>query len=289
MDKRNRNIIALGLLTIVAAVVFFWGLYFLLGNTALRGGTELTLALDDGGGVKRGDRVHVQGVEVGNVQSVRLNDAGGVSARIRVDGEIVLPADTRAAIAGDVFGAHVVELRPGKALVRLERGDTIYGVADPGPLQLAAELGEQASELLTSADSLLSPDMIANVRATAEVLPTSALELRAVFGELREASAALRRTIENVEQARTGDQLAGAVLHVERSADALASAAGAIERSFGSLDAVLTKIDGGHGTLGLLVNDSTLYVQLSETLREMGALATDVRERPGRYISLRLF
>ncbi|MGH7576708.1 MAG: MlaD family protein [Longimicrobiales bacterium] len=289
MDKRNRNIIALGLLTIVAAVVFFWGLYFLLGNTALRGGTELTLALDDGGGVKRGDRVHVQGVEVGNVQSVRLNDAGGVSARIRVDGDIVLPADTRAAIAGDVFGAHVVELRPGKALVRLERGDTIYGVADPGPLQLAAGLGEQASELLTSADSLLSPDMIANVRATAEVLPASALELRAVFGELREASAALRRTIENVEQARTGDQLAGAVLQVERSADALASAAGAIERSFGSLDAVLTKIDGGHGTLGLLVNDSTLYVQLSETLREMGALATDVRERPGRYISLRLF
>lgn len=154
---------------------------------------------------------------------------------------------------------------------------------------MAAGLGEQASELLTSADSLLSPDMIANVRATAEVLPTSALELRAVFGELREASAALRRTIENVEQARTGDQLAGAVLQVERSADALASAAGAIERSFGSLDAVLTKIDGGHGTLGLLVNDSTLYVQLSETLREMGALATDVRERPGRYISLRLF
>lgn len=289
MDKRNRNIIALGLLTIVAAVVFFWGLYFLLGNTALRGGTELTLALDDGGGVKRGDRVHVQGVEVGNVQSVRLNDAGGVSARIRVDGDIVLPADTRAAIAGDVFGAHIVELRPGKALVRLERGDTIHGVADPGPLQLAAGLGEQASELLTSADSLLSPAMIANVRATAEVLPTSALELRAVFGELREASAALRRTIENVEQARTGDQLAGAVLQVERSADALASAAGAIERSFGSLDAVLTKIDGGHGTLGLLVNDSTLYVQLSETLREMGALATDVRERPGRYISLRLF
>lgn len=129
MDKRNRNIIALGLLTIVAGVVFFWGLYFLLGNTALTGGTELFVALEDGGGLKRGDRVNVQGVEVGAVQSVRLDESGGVSASIRVDKEIVLPADTRAAITGDVFGAHVVDLRPGQALVRLEKGDTVYGVS----------------------------------------------------------------------------------------------------------------------------------------------------------------
>lgn len=289
MDKRNRNIIALGLLTIVAAVVFFWGLYFLLGNTALRGGTELIVALEDGGGLKRGDRVNVQGVEVGAVQSVRLNESGGVSASIRVDNEIVLPADTRAAVTGDVFGAHIVDLRPGKALVRLEKGDTVYGVSDPSPLELAAGLGDQASAILTSADSLLSPDMISNLRATAEVLPASAVELRAVFGELRQASTSLRRTVENVEQARTGEQMTGAIREFERSAEALASAAGAIEQSFSSLDAVLAKIDGGTGTLGLLVNDSTLYIQLNETLREMGALATDVRERPGRYISLRLF
>lgn len=289
MDKRNRNIIALGLLTIVAAVVFFWGLYFLLGNAAFSGGTDLIVALDDGGGLKRGDRVNVQGVEAGSVQSVRLDESGGVSASIRVDPDIVLPADTRAAVTGDVFGAHVVDLRPGQALVRLEKSDTIHGVSDPAPLELAAGLGEQASSILTSADSLFSPEMIANVRATAEVLPASAVELRAVFGELRQASAALRRTVENVEQARTGDQMAGAIRKVEQSAEALAAAAGAIEQSFSSLDGVLAKIDGGSGTLGLLVNDSTLYVQLSETLREMGALATDVRERPGRYISLRLF
>lgn len=289
MDKRNRNIIALGALTIVAAVVFFWGLYFLLGNTALRGGTELTLALSDGGGLKRGDRVNVQGVEVGSVQSVGLNEVGGVSARIRVNREITLPADTRAAVTGDVFGAHVVELRPGQALVRLEKGDTIHGVTDPAPLELAAGVGAQAMAVLTSADSLLSPRMIEDVRATAAVLPSSAEELRAAFAELRHASGALRRTAENVEQAKAGDQVASAVREVERSADALAAAAGAIERSFGSLEAVLGKIDNGHGTLGLLVNDSTLYVRMSETLREMSALATDVRERPGRYISLRLF
>jgi phospholipid/cholesterol/gamma-HCH transport system substrate-binding protein len=55
------------------------------------------------------------------------------------------------------------------------------------------------------------------------------------------------------------------------------------------MGSVMTKIDRGQGTLGKLVNDSTLYVELNLMLREMGALATDLRERPSRYINLRIF
>lgn len=289
MDKRNRNMIAIGLLTIVGAVVFFWGLYFLLGNPIFTRGQDMVLALDDGGGLKRGDVVHLQGVAVGSVQDVSLSETHGVIAQIRLEPEIVLPADTRAAVTGDVFGAHMVDLRPGKALVRLEEGDTIRGVADPGPLELAAGLGVQARAILSSADSLLSPGTIADVHATTAELPASAQELRAAFRELRLASAALRRTAEDVEEARTGDQVNLAVRQVERSADALTAAANAMERSVGSLESVLAKIDQGQGTLGRLVNDSSLYIVFNQTLREMGALATDIRERPSRYINLKIF
>jgi hypothetical protein len=32
-----------------------------------------------------------------------------------------------------------------------------------------------------------------------------------------------------------------------------------------------------------------MYNELNNTLREMRALATDIRERPGRYINVRVF
>src|SRR5262245_62452487 len=103
MDKRNRNIAALGGLTILAIVVFFWGFYYLLGNPVLKGGMDVVVALDNGAGLKRGDRVQLQGVEVGSVKSVALQGADRVIAVLRLNDKLPLPADTRARISGDVF------------------------------------------------------------------------------------------------------------------------------------------------------------------------------------------
>jgi phospholipid/cholesterol/gamma-HCH transport system substrate-binding protein len=295
MDKRKRNITALGLLTVVATVVFFWGLYYLLGNPVLKGGMDVVVALDNGAGLKRGDRVQLQGVEVGSVRGVQLAD-GGVTADLRLNDNVLLPADTRAAVRGDVFGAHTVDLVPGAAMVKLEEGDTIRGAATPALPDLAVDLSARAQSVLLAADSLLSPEAVRDVHATAQVLPESARELRAAFAELRAASAALRRTAEGVEAAETGQAVNRAVVEVERTAQALTAAASTMEQSLGTMRAslgsfasVMAKIDGGEGTIGRLVNDPSLYDEFHQTLREISALTTDIRERPSRYINLRIF
>jgi phospholipid/cholesterol/gamma-HCH transport system substrate-binding protein len=289
MDKRKRNLIAVGTLTIVATVLFVWGLYWMLGTPVLRGGMDVTVTLTDGGGLKRSDPVQVQGVQVGTVTRVQLNPRGGVLVDLRLNDNLALPTDTRAVVRGDVFGAHIVQLIPGDALVSLSPNDTIHGGASPELSQIATDLSARVESVLTSADRLLSPEAVRDVHATASVLPASAHELRAAFAELRLASAALRRTAENVEGAEAGTALRGAISEVEQSARALTLASGQMETSLASFASVMDKIDAGSGTLGRLVNDETAYDELSNTLREMRALATDIRERPGRYINVRIF
>jgi phospholipid/cholesterol/gamma-HCH transport system substrate-binding protein len=264
-------------------------MYWMLGTPILRGGMDLTVALADGGGLKRSDKVQLQGVEVGIVTHVRLNPDGGVLVQLRLHDDIVLSSDTRAVVSGDVFGAHLVELVPGRSMIKLGERDTIRGGSAPQLTQLATDLSARVESVLISADSLLSPAAVRDVHATAAVLPASAQELRAVFAELRLAAAALRRSSENVESAEAGTAIAGAVGEVERTARALTAAAGRMEESIGSLASVIGKIDNGHGTLGRLVNDSTTIYELNHTLREVRALATDIRERPSRYITVRIF
>ncbi|MBR9988871.1 MAG: MCE family protein [Gemmatimonadetes bacterium] len=290
MHKRKRNLAAVGLLTIVAAAIFFWGLFWLLGAPVFRGGMDITLLLSDGGGLKRSDRVQVQGVQVGAVRSVDLDPRGGVVVGLRLDREdLALATDTRAAISGDVFGAHVVDLIPGTSGISIASGDTLRGIASPQFTQIATDLSSRVESVLTSADRLLSPAAVADVHETAAVLPASAQELRAAFAELRLASIALRRTAENVENAETGTALSGAISEVERSALALTSAAGRLEGSLESFASVMSKIDDGSGTLGRLVNDGSMYDEMNNTLREMRALAADIRERPSRYVNVRVF
>jgi phospholipid/cholesterol/gamma-HCH transport system substrate-binding protein len=289
MDKRTRNLVTIGGLTIVATLLFFWGLFWMLGTPLFRGGMDVVVVLDNGAGLKRSDPVQLQGVRVGNVTDIRLAPAGGVLVGVRLNDDLALTSDTRAVVRGDVFGAHLVQLINGESMLRLSAGDTIRGVASPELSQIAGDLGARVESVLISADALLSPEAVRDVHATASVLPASAQELRAAFEELRYASAALRRTAERVESSDTGERLTSTLAEVERGARSLNAAAGRMEESLGAFASVLGKIDDGRGTLGLLVNDSTMYLEMNQTLREMRALATDIRERPSRYISVRIF
>jgi phospholipid/cholesterol/gamma-HCH transport system substrate-binding protein len=131
--------------------------------------------------------------------------------------------------------------------------------------------------------------MIEDVHTTAASLPPTIRELRATFAELRETAAVLTRTAGELEAAKPGEAVNATVAEVQASARALTAVTGRMEGSLDRLDAILAKVDGGRGTLGMLVNDSSLYLQFHETLREVGALVADIRERPGRYINLKVF
>jgi phospholipid/cholesterol/gamma-HCH transport system substrate-binding protein len=286
--QTQRNLIAVGLMTLLAMGFFVWGMYYLLGSPMLRGGMDLVVQLDDGAGVRRGDRVQLQGVDVGSVTDVRLAPPG-VAVRLRLQSGLLLPNDTRASVKGDVFGAHYIELLPGSGHARLQDRDTIYGTATPQLATLAAELGGRVQAVLGRADTLLSDQAVSDVHATAAVLPASANELLLAFQELRFAAAALRRTAEGVHDARTGESVSRAVGEVEASARSFNAAAVEMERSLAAFSSVMGKIDGGQGTLGRLVNDASLFDNMNETLREVSALATDIRERPRRYLELRIF
>lgn len=289
MENTRRNVAALGALTVLAVVLFVFGLYYLLGSPLLKGGMDVVVMLENGGGLKRGDRVTLQGVNVGSVRSVQLNGAQGVTAVLRLRDDLPLPADTRASVMGDVFGAHNVELVPGSAIVKLEKGDTLRGMNAPALVQTAQELSTTARNVLIRADSLLSPEALADIHATTSVLPGTAQQLRAAFVELRMAAAALRRTTESFDQAQAGPALAAAIGRIDESARAMTAVAAQMERSLAPLQSVFAKVDEGQGTLGRLVNDTSLYTELNGAAREIRSLATDMKANPKRYITIEVF
>jgi phospholipid/cholesterol/gamma-HCH transport system substrate-binding protein len=289
MATRRRNVTALGLLTLVTSCLFLWGYFFMLGDPVLGGGLRVAMVMENGAGLKRGDRVQLRGVTVGSVRSVALEPGGGVTVELNLDDELRIPADTRALVRSDVFGANTVELLPGSALVYLDRGDRIAGAAIEALPEMFTNLGGTVRGVLANADSLLSPRAVADMHATAAVLPAGAEQLRAAFAELHLTASALRRSAEALEGADAGPTLAGTLGEFQTSARSFSAAAGALERSLTTMESVLGKVDGGQGTLGRLVNDSTLYLDMAETLREMRALAADIRERPKRYVNLRIF
>ncbi len=288
MEYQVRNLTALGLLVVIAAGVFIWGYFFLVGDPIGVSGDEVIVRMEDGAGLSRGNPVQLNGVQVGTVRSVRL-DPPGVAVRIKVDDDLRLPADTRAVALADVFGTRSLALQPGEALVALEGGDTIQGVVRRPLPELATELGSQAEHLMVRTDSILSSDAVGDLQATAAVLPETARQLRAAFSEFTAAAAAIRRTAEEVERSTMGQATAETLAELRSSARAATETLTTMDRSLRSLESVLAKVDRGEGTLGLLVNDPTLYGELEAALREFRSLTADVRADPKRFLSLEIF
>jgi phospholipid/cholesterol/gamma-HCH transport system substrate-binding protein len=56
-----------------------------------------------------------------------------------------------------------------------------------------------------------------------------------------------------------------------------------------SIDTLLGRINRGEGTLGQMAKDTMLYRNLNETLVALSALLKDLKERPGRYLTVKVF
>jgi phospholipid/cholesterol/gamma-HCH transport system substrate-binding protein len=288
MNRNSRNVAALGILTIIAVGVFFWGLYYLLGNSILTGGSNIVVELPSGGGMKRGDRVMLHGTIVGTVKRVELVPQG-VDATLRLNQKMDLGVDTKASVIGDVFGAHWVELTPGSAQAKLTEADTIKGTVAAQLVDQASGLATNAQTILQRTDSLLSTQAIANLHATAAELPGSAVELRATLKELRATSAALRQAAQGLQSAKTAEAATAAVQRIDSLASRISVDATTLNESLVSMRSVFGKIDRGQGTLGKLVNDTSLYAELHSAAAAFRSLAVDLKANPKRYIDLKIF
>ena len=61
------------------------------------------------------------------------------------------------------------------------------------------------------------------------------------------------------------------------------------DSAFARVDRIAARLEAGEGSLGRLLNDSTLAVNAEDMLRSLDLLLQDVRENPGRYVRLSIF
>lgn len=289
MRRRKGSELATGALVLVAGLVATLGYFWLTAQPLGHAGYRLVVQLADAGGLQRGDRVRLAGVEVGTVRQVSLRD-GAVLAEISVDRDLSLPRDSRASLqASGAFGGRYLALQPGSAAATLARGDTLAAVRTPTLAETFTDVGVRAGEAFARASDLLSPDHVAGLERGARSLSRSVDELTSLTVALRGTAARLRSRLDD-------ERLDSAAADLTRTARTLTGTSAELRAASTSLASILAKVDRGNGALGRAVNDPTLYEALltatahvNEAATGASALVRDVRARPERYVRVSLF
>ncbi|HEY9227887.1 MAG TPA: MlaD family protein [Gemmatimonadaceae bacterium] len=149
----------------------------------------------------------------------------------------------------------------------------------------------------------LSSTLSSVVRGHASDLDTLSNQLRIVIASLDRTAKTVALTAQRIDSAATSPQTRGIVEDLSAGAFELRRAATQVRdlserfgRSQGRLDtflaqgdSVLAKINAGKGSLGLLINDPSMYRQTDSLLVQLRALVADIKANPKRYVSVKLF
>lgn len=306
-----------GVVVVLAAAVLYWGISFLKGSDLFEHGTEIYAVYDNTEGITKSQNVTLNGFSVGKVSDVYFhpNNSGKIVVKMNITTDYPITANSLAEIrSADLLGAKEIALVLEKGSVLIESGDTLRSSIEAS---LSESINKEvlpvkvkAEKLLASLDStvniltgFLGGEMQDEFRASFDNVNRSISNLGQITDELSaymaENREALGTTTQNLERLTSmlnenRDELDRVFNNLANISDTLAHAnAGEAMRSLSKtatrLDAITSDVESGHGTLGKLVSNDSLYNEINHAILSLDKLLEDIKERPGRYVEISIF
>jgi len=301
----------IGLLVASAILIFFAGFYFLKGANIFSGEYEYFAYYDNVQGLQPSSPVQIKGMSVGRVSAIELNGGNKVKVTIAVNKKTKIPVGTIAKLTStDLLGTKAISLELSNSTAVTEdesilKSEIEGGIIDALSVEITPLLRDMRHAVSTLDTVLVSVngvlDMqsrenlksaVANLDATMSNFSQLSARLNAESGQLqgviRNANSITSNLASNNERitriinnaASISDQLNAAPLQ-----QTLTDLQGTINQ----LQGVVSKMNSKNGSLGLLVNDPSLYNNLNSSLNTLNSLMADIEAHPTRYINLTIF
>lgn len=296
MDLAFKQELRVGVLVIVAVVIFSLGLLWLSGRS-IGGATTVVVPVrfTNVSGLRPGDPVQTSGVKVGRVANVVLQDVGDVMVYLEVDRRQRPHVDAQALVASaDFFGAKFVDYVPGSSPDLLRDNQVITGTREVAVTEAAANLTTRASDALAGVQTLLSQRTAEDIHNTLVAVERTLNILAKIgegptVGETQKTLVAVQSLAVRLDSTFAAANVRKSLSQMDSVTQGLKEMTDDLSTVTTSLGSILVKIDKGEGMIGKAVNDTTLHGDIHEVMVSLRKLLDDVRERPGRYVNVKVF
>lgn len=288
--------IKIALVAIVSIVLLFFGMNFLKGMTLFSSGNSYYITFKDISGLSSSSPIFANGYRVGVVKDVSFDyeNNGDVVVEFMVDDDLQIPRGSTAEIVSDLMGNVKMNLLlADNPRDFVAMGDTIMGVINSGMLGKAKDMIPVIEKMLPKLDSILAninmllsdPNIgrtLGNVQKTTENLTVTTQQLNALMANVnKDVPGLMGKASGLLDNANN--------LTANLAAVDVASTVAKVDQTLANVQQLTSKLNNNKGTLGLLMNDETLYNNLTNTVLSADSLLINLREHPKRYVHFSLF
>lgn len=287
-----RREVKIGITGIVALVLLFFGMKFLKGVKLFDNSVSYYIAFKDAKALSKSSTVYADGFNIGIVSNVSYdyNHPGNVVVEISVNKNVKIPHGTIAALDEAMLGGCTLNMTMGpNPADRYMPGDTIIGATANGLMSAAADVMPKVEEVLAHVDSLIQT---LNALAASPNIPQVLSNAEQITANLNQSSVQLNSLLKNdiphltSTLNKVGDN--AVTLTDNLNALDLQGTLGKVNTTMNNVQAATDKLNSGEGSLGLLLNDTSLYGNLNTTVNSATNLLEDLKENPHRYVHFSL-
>ncbi len=292
--------VQIGFIAVIALVLLYIGINYLKGNKLFNKGSEYYAIYERVEGLTVDKKVLVNGLPVGKVRTIDfIGDGSGrlIVGMVIFNKNIRVPIGSTAKIAStDFFGTRAIDLILADTVAEYyEPGDTLRSAIEGDLLTELSKkfkpLENKSSNFFESMDSTLYI-----VKKTFADADSAILEINDI---LKAEGPRIIRLTDNLNSItgnlkNSNDTITAIINNFHNISDSIAQSRIketllTLNTAMKDLETVMAKINNGEGTIGLLLNDSTLYDNLNKASADLDSLLIDVRENPGRYVQVSVF
>ena len=295
-----------GIVAVVVISLFIWGYNYMKGLNLFDGPQKTYFTeYNNVQGLNTASVVTVNGVEVGKVVQIKFNNdpkkRGQLIVEFSIENDFEFSVNSVAKIySASLMGGKSLAVVPSYEGKMAVPGDFLIGEIESDIFSSVTEklnpLQAKVENVIVSADSLMvGLNDIINVKSR-ENLKNSINELTVTIQNFREASEGVNEMIKE-NKAQLGNTLDNAeklTQNLVELSDSLVAAniSGTIksfETTLASMNSILAGMESGEGSMGKLLTDDQMYVNLSNASKELEELLREMKLHPKRFVHFSLF
>lgn len=286
--KKFTKEVRIGIAAIIGLALAIFGFNWLKGTNLLEPKTFYYITFSNIGGLSKSSAVFADGVKIGNVRDIkyRQSEEDNIVVQIEVSDDIRIPKGSTAELVSEIMGGmHIDILMANNPREKVMVGDTLKGELNKGLMANVARIAPKIEQLVPKVDSIL---VGVNSIFRNEKLQKSMENLERTTANLADITQAIKGLMnsevkeiaKNINVASNNfAYVSGELKNIDYN-----KMLDQIDQTVATTKNLVNKLNSTEGTIGLLLNDATLYNNLNQASENAASLLKDLQTNPKRYV-----